>query len=361
MALWKKGAQRVDKLKNGKTITIKINGKNQPFVDDNKGTEQHPNYKFPESAVQKEEDSSQGYHETAASQEASEESFDWILPQQNSKTMEVDSYKVMKNTTYSQKKNPSKTSKVGGKKNNGALKKIMLTAVFAVLIGTSFGVLMLKLVVSDRSNSTTTQNAVAVNEATTASGTSSKLAVPLQSFSTYIVQEGVYSSPDAAKEVAKQAVNKGIPATTITMNGQNYLFIGLADTIETAKALGSLYRNKGVGEPYAKLVTLPAKKVKVSSTEEKQFLQNTGNDFQLLSKATASAILSSSTTGETQKASEINLTNEKQISTLKLKKMAAALTGAKDQLLSYEKSKDIQELYRAEQYLLTFLNIYYSL
>lgn len=350
----------MDKQKNGKTITIKINGENHPFI-----VEQTPNdYEsngYNESKPTEVQAQPDGFQEAAASQEVVEESFDWILPEAEAGPVEVGTYKQA-NTTPSKKNKLTAPFKNNNTPQKGALKSILLSTVFAILIGTSFGILMLKLVVANPSKQTVveTQAQTPVSTAGATVGNRSEKAV-LKPFTAYVVQEGVYSSKASANGIAKLAMGKQVPAGTIEINGQHFLFLGVANSIEEAKGMEKLYKEKGVGEPYSKALEIPEKTFTSLTQDEKMFIEAAPGYFSILSNVTARAMITASVPADLQKTLTTAAINDQGLKNKNLKGLEAALSGANDQLKTYQKSKDFQNLLKAQQQLLTFLSLYYSL
>ena len=90
------------------------------------------------------------YFETAAAKDPiDDESFDWIIPE--SAEQDIQEYKIVGSHNQKKSKKPVTFSTFSKKRNGSLVKSILVTILFAVLIGTSFGVLMLKLVNNDSS------------------------------------------------------------------------------------------------------------------------------------------------------------------------------------------------------------------
>ncbi|XJZ26371.1 hypothetical protein ACF5W4_13365 [Bacillota bacterium Lsc_1132] len=346
----------MDKLESGKTITIKINGKNQPFIDEQK-KKGHPHEYDPARLTPDVQGESEGYKEAAASQELAEESFDWILPEKEAGQPEIGIFKQV-NTPSSKKNKLSVSFKSQNSQKKRAVNSILLTTIFAVMIGTSFGILMLKLVVSNQSKPAVVETNSPVNT-TDNSPASSSDSVSLKSFTSYIVQEGVYSSKESANGISKLAMEKGLPAGVVETNGKYFLFLGIANSLDAARGLGNIYKEKGIGDPYPKALTVPEKKLSKLTEAEKMFIEKAPDYFSTLIKATSTAMAAGAVPADLQKAS--SAISDKHLKNKQLKSLAAALIGADEQLKEFQKSKDQQALVKSQQYLLTFLQLYSSL
>ena len=111
-----RGERIVDKHKNGRTITIKLNGTeklSEPQVNDHEDGTLIEKSDFNNSTLEN------TYIETAVSEERAEESFEWILPEITDN--ELLEYKIVKPET---KKNHQKPHYPNGKKTKGAYKPL---------------------------------------------------------------------------------------------------------------------------------------------------------------------------------------------------------------------------------------------
>ncbi|MGG5254894.1 hypothetical protein ACQYAD_15780 [Neobacillus sp. SM06] len=347
----------MDKLESGKTITIKINGKNQPFIDEQaeKGSQMETE---PAKSTADLHAKPEAHQEVAASKEAAEESFDWIFPEAETGIPEIATYKKVNNAGVKTQKLSAAYKKDHMQKR--PIKTILFSTIFAVLIGTSFGMLMLKLVVMNPSKPAVVEPPAAGNQAAASPSSSSESAV-LKAFTTYVVQEGVYTLKKSAEDISKLAVQKGLPAKVVEINGQNFLFLGIANSLEAAKGMENVYKGKGVNEPYSKALAVPEKKLTNVSQAEKIFSEAMPAYFLTISKAAANAMASADVPANLQKDLASISIDEKQVKNKQLKSLATALAGANEQLKEFQKSKNQQAIVKAQQDLLTFLQLYYSL
>lgn len=356
----------MDKSNRENTIKIKINGENQSFEE---ASVEKSNDEFTKVIqIDPEYIDQDSLLETAAAQESTDESFDWIIPE--SSDNEIAEYKIAgtKKSNKSPKKKPAAFSNLSFKRNGGPLKSIILTAVFAVLIGTSFGVLMLKLVITDGSKPAVTEpetvdkgtdNGTNKGSEEKPAGNTNSAVIGTQTV--YVVQGGAFTSKDKAKDGATQAKGKGAPAATVGISEREHLFIGVADSTESAKELSGYYKENGFEEPFAKTLPIEEKSVSDLNESEKGFLEASVSAFQELSKVTASAISASNISDESIKAvtaleEQINKNADK-IKNEKVKNLQGELSSAAKKA----KSKDKDSHVEAQQHLLNFLSVYYSL
>ncbi|MFB3165761.1 SPOR domain-containing protein [Neobacillus sp. 179-C4.2 HS] len=359
----------MDKPNRGNTIKIKLNGESQTFTEEPIKKEQESSKDSFTKVINIDEDFNDQdvFLETAAAKESVDESFDWIIPE--SAGNDIQEYKVVssQNQKKGGKKKPVSFTTFSMKRNGGVLKSIIVTAVFAILIGTSFGVLMLKLVISEYSKPAVTEpvdvgkGSDKGSEAT--GGTSSAIVLGAQNV--FIVQGGAFTTKDAATSAASQAKGKGLPAQTLSMSEKEYLFLGVADSIETAKALGAQYKANGFEDVFSKQLPIAEKNVSDINETEKSFLEAASDIYQQLSKITSDAIVSGSISSEASKEvagfgnqlsqSADNLKNEK------VKSLNKELSSAFESIEAFQEKKSKDSLVEAQQHLLNYLSIYYSL
>ncbi|MGZ4159334.1 MAG: hypothetical protein ACXVNF_00850, partial [Neobacillus sp.] len=84
----------MDKPKNGNTITIKLNGEKQTFVDESKEKDlETAGNQYPTVIIDSNSLDQEGLLETAAAKESVDESFDWIIPE--SSENDIEEYKIV--------------------------------------------------------------------------------------------------------------------------------------------------------------------------------------------------------------------------------------------------------------------------
>lgn len=351
---------------SGKTITIKINGDHRSFLqepEDLSGETINKNDQFPVSAAPLSESNfiePTGSKEIAATQEMMEENFDWILPEQSEN--ETSEY-TLKTSTKPKKGKVKDTSFSSMKKNHFPFKPIVLSIFFAILIGASFGFIMLKLVVTNHGKEVPVALNGMNNPSQNGKENTSSISTTIPSWSPFVVQGGIYSSKDAALTVANSIIKNGVPCEVTEISGKSFLFIGVSNSIETAKSLANYYKNNGVGDVYGKSLTVPEKHVSSINQEEKNFLDLAPSVYQMLSEVTSAAIVNGSIPKESlnsistikDKINSIKMKNNK------MKDLSSELRTAMDQIMAYQKSSSKKELIKAQQHLLTYLSIYQSI
>jgi stage II sporulation protein B len=357
----------VDKPKGSNTIKIKLNGESKSFKEEPIRKNDQISDEFTTIKIDPKKIDQDVFIETAAARESIDESFDWIIPE--SSDNELEEFKIISNQkpVKNSKKKTNSFSTISNKRNGGVLRSIIVTTVFAILIGTSFGVIMLKFFVTDNNKPAITQpvdenkSGTKDTDKTPAGATSASIGAQ----TAFVVQGGVFSSEAAAKEGVEQVTSTGVPAQALAIDGKNYVFLGVADSLESAKQLGSHYKANGVEEFFAKQIAIGEKKVTEINESEKSFLEASVAVFQQLSLVTSSSISTQSISDETIKTvsrlgDQINKDSSK-LSNEKVKNLQLDLTNAVEKVKTFQQSKETKTLIEAQQHLLNFLTDYYKL
>ncbi|MGG3560474.1 hypothetical protein ABES03_02330 [Neobacillus rhizosphaerae] len=356
----------MDKPNKGNTIKIKLNGEHTKFEEEapKKEPEVSTNSTTRIIKINPAPTESDGHLETAAAQESVDESFDWIIPE--SSDTDLVEYKIA-TTINTKKKGPKKNTSFSSnniKKNDRPLGSIFVSATFAILIGLTIGIFMLKMVTEPSKKVATVPTVVEETGGTETTTTTGKTTTAvLEQLTTNVIQGGVFSSKDGAKSTAEQITTKGIPSQLVEMDGKQFLFLGVADSITTAKTLGNQYKENGVKEVFAKPLLVDEKKVADVSEKEKAFLEGAPTIYQALSIVTSNAMVTKSIPEESTKTLTA-LGEQLNVSGLKnenVKKLHAELTDADAKIKEFQKSKDEKSLSAAQQHLLNFLSVYYSM
>jgi len=347
----------LEKPGNQKTITIKING-NERSHDKGRKPEkpeiEETRYRNIEPISVK---------EAAAGQEAQDEDeFDWILPELED-TEEWIEYKipnkkkVSKGKSYQPFSNGKKTSN-----KKSMLPSVFLTVFLAVVIGSSFGILLLKMVISDKILEVDKSPAVEEPNSEQAAG-ADVTSLELPAITGYIIQGGVFSNVEAATSESATITNLGIPTKIIKMDEKAYFFVGIADNLPNAKSIGE--KLKGIGiETYAKESSFGGGTIQKLNDSEKKLLEQAPDFYQTLANISATASLSSAIPAD----AVASLTTQfetwngiKGIENKALQELKTELEQAVVAINSYSDEKDAKLLTKIQQHLLNFLAIYHAL
>jgi stage II sporulation protein B len=375
------GGRDVDKPKSENTITIKINGKNRP-ANENKSEpisesnkELRDDQTHPPKIVKLEEAAAVENHEE-------DELFDWILPDEDI-LPEVKEYKIPINPKKEKRKGIGfsgegfTTIKLPSLKPKqakpGFIRSVFIAVFFAVLLGTSFGTMMLRMISTDQ---------VAVDQGIKLVGTETEVkeegenqqtpppavnstSLTLQPVSTYVVQAGVYTNKDAATSNQQDFKDKGTPSQVVEMDGKFALFVGVADSVENAKKLSSGLDTNGVST-YSKEFTLSEKTISDIQDEEKKLLEITPDFYQSIVTSVVSISTSKSIPSTVKDKLDGQIKAMEQIDKDKLqneqiKKLQAELGSASILIKTYEKDQKLSTKNEIQQHLLDFLAAYQKL
>ncbi|GHH97182.1 hypothetical protein [Neobacillus kokaensis] len=361
----------MDRPKKGNTITIKINGDNRTYQEElhKAETEENTVQNPPIVELHPEQIEEEAMLETAAAQENEDESFDWIIP--DSLENEVEEMKAP--SSKGKGKGPHKTtgkktvsfSSYYKKKNGKPVSSILITAVFAVLIGTTIGVFMLKLLNGTPAEKVVT-DPVTIEEPKTDNPKQSMVntaSAEINQQTAFVIQGGVFGSKDGAAEISDKLASIGVPSEIIEIDNNFYLFLGVADSIESAKSLGAQYKQNGVEDVFAKPLLIDEKTISGLSSNEKNFLEAVPTIYETLSLVTSSALLTNELPAEGASSLAVieKQLNDSGIKNKKVTSLKTALQGAQEKVRNFEASKDPKSLTEAQQHLLNFLAVYYWL
>jgi stage II sporulation protein B len=328
----------MDKPADQGKMTIKINGKEKSFADNGEITTKL---------------------QSAAASEQDKENFDWVLPEpveslsETKKEVSDLSSVKKKAASFTFGSHLGKSSKLD---RSFFLKAPVLALLFAVLCGTSLGYIVLKTITADEQTAATSPVQPIIP-----AGNSTSQAIPTLNgeLTVYFVQGGVFSTEDSAKLVQQQVVEKGLPAEIFQVDGQFYLFLGVAGSLEESKQLAVFLKTYGVDVYWKEMAVKPAS----AEADEKE--------MKTISKLTSiyeSLVKSSSGLLVGKTASATNETKAKEIEAIKAEAKEAAdtniittandLAASAELLRQYESSGEQAQLLLAQQKLLVFLQNY---
>jgi hypothetical protein len=317
-----------------KTISIKINGEKTKFDEDLLVYD----WKLGES-------------EAAAGEEAKDDGFDWILPDEE-EAKPPQEYKKINYVTGSNKKKKSFKNPFQNSVN------LIMSLIGAIVVGAVLGFGTLKVI-------TTTDGpaapAATLQDSTTTGktgGQQSVSAVELKDFSISIVQGGVYSTKEQLNAMKDSLTEKGFSNASVEKDGQFFLFIGVSGDLETAKTLGASFKDKGV-EVYAKDFVLGSKGINASK-EEKTFLEKGNALYSAIAQVSSRGMVGGSPDDATIKTIQSGL---KELEGIKvgqesISSMKTSLVEAGDMAAQMKNPEDAQKI---QGELLSYLQFYSGL
>lgn len=326
----------MDNLNNPKKITIKINGQVKTFKD---GTlvESKP--------------------EAAAAAEP-EESFNWILPEEDEVSeRNVPETKKPKTGLFSFGNGWITPNK---KKPIVFLQTYLIPIICAVIIGTSLGFIVLKTIAGTTTSGTQPyegENVTTEKPVETAdTGKEKKAAAAVTEIKTYLVQGGIFTTKEAAAEIQQQVAEKNVPAEIFKQEDQFVLYLGASSTLEETKKLAVFLKTYGV-DVFWKEVTIKSG----AKAKEQKILADMVPVYQQLTKGSSAQLLGSDSKLNQEKI-------DKQLAALKTevkKASSASLSDAYNQLTAaaelhrqYQSSQEKTQLLQTQDKLLLFLQNY---
>ncbi len=352
------------------TITIKIDGKTRTYQENKQNSKPEKmtssktfveddgrKLEFDRRPVEKPMIKEPNYEEVAAaSAEKDEEDFDWILPD-TSEEPELEEYKI---ASYTSKPTKGKSVIKALKKNKNNLSpSIFFALFFAVIIGMSFGFILLRLVITDQTLGGQ-EVVTTVPPTEQQSEQTNVVSYTLPVVSTNVVQESAYSSVEAANEGKKVLDQKGIPSSVVTID-RSYLLVGIGVTKENGKAIGEGLLKKGIDDMYAKEIQVGGHQLnEITSTEQKLLEQASQLYAPLVTISTSltleQTIPEEASTNVTQMKVEWDKINNKDIKSERMIQLKEELDQAITIAINPSKEKSTE----LQQRLLSFLSLYQS-
>ncbi|MGM0853310.1 MAG: hypothetical protein ACQEWI_11965 [Bacillota bacterium] len=246
-----------------KKISIKINGEKTNFEEDLLVYD----WKLGES-------------ETAAGEEAEDNGFDWILPD-DEEAQPPKEYKKINYVSGNKKKRKSFKNPFQDSVN------LLMSIIGAVVVGAVLGFGTLKVITTTDVPSAPAATLQDTTAEGNKEGKQSVSAVELQDFSTSILQGGVFSKKESLNAMKDSLAGKGLSYASVEKDGQFFLILGVSGDLETAKTLGT--ELKGV-KVFAKDFVFAAKGINASK-EEKSFLEKGNGLYSTLAQESSSGMV----------------------------------------------------------------------
>ncbi len=248
----------MDKPERNNTITIKMNGSTQNAQLDDKQDE------CAVGTISIKEESMEAIEaakeETAAADQQKDEAFDWVLPS----SVAAEGKKEAKNPvdvyTY--------TSTKKKKFNKSEWKKFFIAAFVAVAVGLGFMYIALRTITASDVREKPVQTVVPAAEKETPMEQPRKAEslAALPSITIYAVQGGVFSSRESALKQQGILERRSLPTVLLAEQNKYYLLLFASDSLERAKAVSGLYKEKGI-DSYWKEFKVGAGQKEISKEE----------------------------------------------------------------------------------------------
>lgn len=252
--------------KNDKNISIKINGEKTKFEEDLLVHD----WKLGES-------------EAAAGEEAKENGFEWILPDEGPEPP-----KEYKKINYV---NPSKKKRKSFKNPFQDSFNLLLSLIGAIVVGAVLGFGTLKVITTTDAPAAPAASLQDNTAQGSGEGQQAVTAVEVPDFDTSILQGGVFSTEESLISMMGDLDGKGLTGVSVEKDGQFFLLLGVSGDLETAKSLGAKLKEQGV-DVYAKDFVLGSKGINASK-EEKVFLEKGNALYNTIAQASSLGVVGS--------------------------------------------------------------------
>lgn len=343
-----------------KDISIRINGK-EKFNEDN--TEQ----------VEIESDLKMN------TENDDEEEFPWILVDEPVKDKVID-FEENRKKRRNDPKAPNKGLPKFKRNMSFRIPKVWISLVSAIVIGTSFGVVVLSLFTDqDLVDLLKTSQPVTTieqqEEVSNTNGPKEEDIVPVQAsseaetvallepLSVFVIQGGAFSTLESANQYEQSLQDKGYASIVLNDANPFYLFIGIGLSQGRASQVGDLYKDNGQ-EVYVKSYSIGEKKV---SSEVASYLKEATNLFNhLVAHSSASLSNTSSASDRWNDISKVKSNwEEKNMDESKLPSGAQSfvneINAAYGFLEVYQNTNQSSLLWDAQQALLNAVSAYQEL
>ncbi|MFJ8067951.1 hypothetical protein ACIQZD_03220 [Peribacillus sp. NPDC096447] len=315
------------KPEQSKGVTIKINGEEKVFADKKIESQE---------AASKEQE-----------QEHKDESFEWILPEDSNEN------KIVLVPSPPKKKMPKLigfgTSSLKSS-DKRPIKTFMIAVICAVFFGSILGLIAVKTITKEKAEVSSVETPVPT-EATVEEDKKSAVTEPGNQLKTFLVQGGVFSSEDAARQIQKKIIEKQVPAEIFKLEDSYYLFLGSAESLAASKELALFLKSYDV-DVYWKEINFEAAG---TSQEDEKTLDKMKEVYASLAETSATKLRGKEGTVNKE-------TLKKNMDELKAGKLSPEFSNMNDDLTAaaksideYETSKNEEKLFQAQESLLDFL------
>ncbi len=293
--------------------------------------------------------------ESAASTQAEEESFDWILPTPEDDISKKESIFV---TPKKSNKGVTITTIGWNKKKNpaGLIKSLFVAIVFAVALGISFGWIVLNTMTAKKEESVVTNVPPSTQTETEQSETSK---VPLPSIQAFVVQGGVFSTMEAATAQQEAFKSQKLSTEIFQLDGKFYVLLGAGNTLEGTKSISGYYKGLGI-DAFWKQITIDAPKEMLVNKSD---LETMTKSIQYYNSLTALYALAMTGDKSAEISGDASVQEHLQSNMTKLEKESMQLAikellESQSMLADFAKNGKVEVLVKGQVHLLNFLKLY---
>ncbi|MBS4217004.1 hypothetical protein KHA96_01605 [Bacillus sp. FJAT-49711] len=331
-----------EKGERNSTIKIKLNGREQPFSE--------------ETAIHDWQSATEEASAAQSEETVEDEEFEWILP--NVEKNEVPEYKIINAT----KDNVGKFPMPKWRKNiKPGISSLFISVFLAIAVGLILGLIIYKMAIQSEDSHVALKEAdhSPVTEKEEQNTKNEIYSFTLPDITIPVIQGGLYSTRENAVSAGEDLAEYQLGTTIIEIEGQYYLFIGVAGDLVTAKSWTNKLKEEGLEEVWAKNLTISGKTVELASKEEADRLTDEIYTLHKLAEESANGFVKGVVNEDVINSSEKVITGTFQNEVAK--DLHGNLQTAQKHLKSFPTSEATSnELLQAQQALLEFVQIYYS-
>ncbi|MFS0861724.1 hypothetical protein [Fredinandcohnia sp. 179-A 10B2 NHS] len=238
-----------------KQISIKINGKQQKVPEEQPEIEPYIKVKSKKNQtftiVENEE--------VAAAREEEEDDFTWVLPDASVKKDATPDFEIpiIPIEDLRKTKGPSKIPHFPKKSKSSGIqvftfKQFLVSILLAVVVGTGFGVMILKVVSDVNAGPEGAQTPPTTSEETPPPSSNNGkeepaatdvIEIQLESLSTGVIQGGKFSTLEAANTVVSQVKSSGYAASAVEQDGSFFVFMGIGADQQSIAGIKAVYES----------------------------------------------------------------------------------------------------------------------
>ncbi|MFT4412796.1 hypothetical protein ACLM5H_02945 [Fredinandcohnia humi] len=358
--------------KRKEQISIKINGKEQKVTEG-----QHGKKPFTRLNVENQHTINVVENEEiAVAREEEEDDFNWVLPDesfQRDSSPEIQ-IPVIPIEDLRKSKGSSKIPKLP-KRSKGiqvfTMKQFLVSILLAIVLGTGFGMMILKVVGDVSTQPAGTETPPVSTEDPPSSGIDDKeepkgstgASIEIAPLTTGIIQGGKFSTVESANTIVSQIKSGGYAATSVEQEGAFFVFMGIGVDSGQISALEAEYESTSF-EYFGKNLTLEGGSFTTSTKEDSEAIKEALPFFQemlsLSSQAFQSGTISDEAWGKLLNSNEKMKEIKQENLTEDLKNFSTHLTNAFNSLQSFKGNGDKKVLWQSQQSLLDAYKSYSS-
>lgn len=252
-----------------------------------------------------------------------------------------------------------KRNRLPKRKINGTSKfspaLVIVSTISAILIGIVLGIILLQLMVKNPEEHQ--KNAAGGNLP------NGNEEVILPEVDLFILQQGIYEQEASVRQLEQEFERNDIPFASINDQGQFRVFVAVMDSLETGKQLkDDSLLSETFSETWPTAIHMNEKIIQKLTADEKKFLEMAYPMYEQIVKATNHTFLQGGDgQAEGLKTDIDTIKGFENINQEPIKELQQSLISAYEELMTYIEKKENAHWFRAQNYLLQFVEKYYLL